>query len=45
MMKCLLLTQSGAQVVRGEEKGQTDILVIGARMIIQHLAILAREPL
>ena len=39
------LTKSGAQVVRGEEKGKADILMIRARMIIQHLAILARQPL
>ena len=46
-MRCSLslLTQSGAQVVRGEEEGETDILVIRERVIIQHLAILARQPL
>ena len=45
MKSQLLLTKSGAQVVRGEEEGEADIFMIRARMSIQHLAILARQPL
>ena len=38
-------TKSGAQVMRCEEEREADIFMIGARMSIQHLTILARQPL
>ena len=39
------LTQSVAQALRGEQEGEADVLMVDARVVIQHYAILRRPIL